>query len=173
MASAGPYASLHLAPDRNHASTLPLSFLQAGCPSCHPINSVKALKAAQKREPTKDYQWIKMFHTQNFVIKIKFFCKKKYRNRGNYIVYTNIQKQHASVTVTAKHSTKKSIWQTVSAYLNMVNYSVKFTQTQAISHYTESNSSHTGFKPWWVYEPPRYAANYYSNENKIIYTVSR
>ena len=29
----------------NHASTPPLSFLQAGCPSCRPINSVKALKA--------------------------------------------------------------------------------------------------------------------------------
>jgi len=25
----------------NHASTPPLSFLQAGSPSCHPINSVK------------------------------------------------------------------------------------------------------------------------------------
>ena len=29
----------------NHASTQPLSFLQAGCPSCRPTNSVKALKA--------------------------------------------------------------------------------------------------------------------------------
>jgi len=29
----------------NHAITLPLSFLQAGCPSCRPTNSVKALKA--------------------------------------------------------------------------------------------------------------------------------
>ena len=29
----------------NHASTPPLSFLQAGCPSCRPINSIKALKA--------------------------------------------------------------------------------------------------------------------------------
>jgi len=29
----------------NHASTPPLSFLQAGCPSCHPTNSVKALLA--------------------------------------------------------------------------------------------------------------------------------
>ena len=29
----------------NHASTPPLSFLQAGCPSCHPTNHVKALKA--------------------------------------------------------------------------------------------------------------------------------
>ena len=31
----------------NHASTPQLSFLQAGCPSCHPTNSVKALKAYQ------------------------------------------------------------------------------------------------------------------------------
>jgi len=29
----------------NHASTPSLSFLQAGCPSCHPTNSVKAPKA--------------------------------------------------------------------------------------------------------------------------------
>jgi len=40
VASAGPYASLHLAPDRYHTSTP-----HAGCPSCHPTNSVKALKA--------------------------------------------------------------------------------------------------------------------------------
>ena len=29
----------------NHASTPPLKFLQARCPSCRPTNSVKALKA--------------------------------------------------------------------------------------------------------------------------------
>jgi len=28
----------------NHANTPPLSFLQAGCPSCRPTNIVKALK---------------------------------------------------------------------------------------------------------------------------------
>jgi len=28
----------------NHASTSPLSFLQARCPSCHPRNSIKARK---------------------------------------------------------------------------------------------------------------------------------
>jgi len=32
-----------------HASTQPLSFLLAGCPSCCPTNSIKALKAI---EPT-------------------------------------------------------------------------------------------------------------------------
>jgi len=42
VASAGPYASLHLAPVQtdNNASTSPLSFLQVGCPSCRPTNSV-------------------------------------------------------------------------------------------------------------------------------------
>jgi len=30
----------------NLASTPPLSFLQAGCPSCRPTNSVKAMEAS-------------------------------------------------------------------------------------------------------------------------------
>jgi len=34
-----------LAQTHNHASIPLLSFLQAGCPSCHQTNSVKALKA--------------------------------------------------------------------------------------------------------------------------------
>jgi len=33
----------------NHASTPPL-FLQAGCPSCRPTNSIKALKALTSTE---------------------------------------------------------------------------------------------------------------------------
>jgi len=33
----------------NHDSTPPLSFLQAGYPSCHPTNSVNALKANSDR----------------------------------------------------------------------------------------------------------------------------
>jgi len=32
----------------NHASTSPLSFLQAGCSSCRPSNSVRALKAVSQ-----------------------------------------------------------------------------------------------------------------------------
>jgi len=34
----------------NHASTTPLSFLQAGCTSCRPTNSVKALKAKIRKD---------------------------------------------------------------------------------------------------------------------------
>jgi len=42
VASAGLYASLHLIPD-THANIPPLSFLQAGCPSCCPTNSIKTV----------------------------------------------------------------------------------------------------------------------------------
>jgi len=37
----------------NHASTPPLSFLQARCPSCLPTNSVKALKAKKSVKTEK------------------------------------------------------------------------------------------------------------------------
>jgi len=37
----------------NHTSTPPFSFLQAGCPSCRPTNSVKALKALSRRKRTR------------------------------------------------------------------------------------------------------------------------
>ena len=37
----------------NHARTPPLSFLQAGCPSCYPTNSVKALKDKSSRNARK------------------------------------------------------------------------------------------------------------------------
>jgi len=40
----------------NHASTPTLSFLQAGCSSCCPTNSVKALKATALKA-TNDWDW--------------------------------------------------------------------------------------------------------------------
>jgi len=42
----------------NHANTPPLSFLQAGCPSCRPTNSIKALNA--KKHETKSKQIYKV-----------------------------------------------------------------------------------------------------------------
>ena len=53
VASAGLYATLHLAPDRQpcqHPTSPPLSFLQTGCPSCRPTNSVKALNAHTNKQ---------------------------------------------------------------------------------------------------------------------------
>ena len=38
----------------NHASTPPLCFLQAGCPSCHPTNSIKALKVCYRESLVND-----------------------------------------------------------------------------------------------------------------------
>jgi len=41
-------------PTDNHASTTPLGFLQAGCPSCRPTNSVLALKSTDQATAVKD-----------------------------------------------------------------------------------------------------------------------
>jgi len=51
----------------NHTSTPPLYFLQAGCPSCRPTNSVKALKAIAI------HRW-KMGKLLVLVSDIKTFC---------------------------------------------------------------------------------------------------
>jgi len=45
VVSAGPYTYMHLTQTDNHTSSQTLSFLQAGCLSCSPTNSVKVLKA--------------------------------------------------------------------------------------------------------------------------------
>ena len=46
----------------NHASTPPLCFLQAGCPSCRPTNSVKALKAQKaKNKSQQSVKYVKSF----------------------------------------------------------------------------------------------------------------
>ena len=44
-----------------HASTPQLSFLQEGCPSCHPTNSVKALKA-------NNYKQLEKLSNSNFLL---------------------------------------------------------------------------------------------------------
>jgi len=46
----------------NHASTPPLSFSQAGCPSCHPTNSIKALKAYTDTDMHRVYTKVKSKH---------------------------------------------------------------------------------------------------------------
>jgi len=42
----------------NHASTPPLSFLQAGCPSCRPTNSIKALKVKSNKLKQQNSKFI-------------------------------------------------------------------------------------------------------------------
>jgi len=56
----------------NDARTPPLSFLQAGCPSCRPTNSVKALKATVGNSCNNMGSYV---HSSIFVIycRISFF----------------------------------------------------------------------------------------------------
>jgi len=45
----------------NHTNVPPLSFLQAGCPFCHPTNSIKALKA-QALKPVPEETFTHTYH---------------------------------------------------------------------------------------------------------------
>ena len=60
----------------NHASTPPVSFLQAGCPSCRPTNSVKALKAnecgSQNRNKFHDFFTAFDYRDNNIFIPFSF-----------------------------------------------------------------------------------------------------
>ena len=93
MASAGPYASLHLAPDRQphqHHTTL---FLQTGRPSCHPANSVKALKALDGKSL---HTTNAATHTQKHYVTLwKLVTHQSFDSRHTY----KHTRTHASTTV--------------------------------------------------------------------------
>jgi len=68
----------------NHASTPPLKFLQAGCSSCRPTNSVKALNAVLNSYP----QFVYLFKHQRQRAQATYTpAKIKY----NHACYTKIQ----------------------------------------------------------------------------------
>jgi len=54
----------------NHASTPPLSFLQARCPSCRPTNSVKALKATTFEHILNTYRNLNNEHSNLYNVSI-------------------------------------------------------------------------------------------------------
>jgi len=54
----------------NHASTTPLSFLQAGCPSCHPTKSVKALKAQNTKKTQNRHRIQKTQNSKTGIINL-------------------------------------------------------------------------------------------------------
>ena len=56
--------------------TAPLSFLQAGCPSCRPANSVKALKA----QLVHKYVSCNIIKTVSMIIQVKQL--KNYNNKA-------------------------------------------------------------------------------------------
>jgi len=69
----------------NHASTTPLSFLQAGCPSCCPTNSVKALKEKQQQKTTKKNQ-VHMHHVYRLLL-----LQRKKNYNFTAIIYDNLR----------------------------------------------------------------------------------
>ena len=70
----------------NHASTPPLCFLQAGCPSCRPTSSVKAMKA----------QW---HYTNLFIIILFIIIIIAVTSVGYELTQMNLNSQMNSVNV--------------------------------------------------------------------------
>jgi len=61
----------------NHTSTSPLSFLQAGCPSCHPTNSIKALFPSKAHNVSKCCQVVVTTSNRSFLVyKLSFMVFK-------------------------------------------------------------------------------------------------
>jgi len=72
----------------DHASTPPLSFLQAGCPSCRPTNSVKALKATSLSitglfsEMLKSRDWTGLQKVQKFGLRVRMQSNVSAQSQG-------------------------------------------------------------------------------------------
>ena len=72
----------------DHASTPPLSFLQAGCPSCRPTNSVKALKATSLSitglfsEMLKSRDWTGLQKVQKFGLRLRMQSNVSAQSQG-------------------------------------------------------------------------------------------
>ena len=75
VASAGPCASLHHAPDRQPRQHLTTCFLQAVCPSCRPTNSVKTLKANSLLFGTTRENISKLQKAQNLACVVTHSCQ--------------------------------------------------------------------------------------------------
>ena len=131
----------------NYASTPPPSFLQAGCPSCRPTNSVKALKAnllQQLQQKMHSPQcrlylnpklsfWQRNFRNYALVLSAadisSYLCETHIMNVAHYVQTTMQHLQLSNVHNHLSHTwhfTNKSV--TGSPY-SMKSYSLSHSQT--------------------------------------------
>jgi len=76
----------------NYASTPPLSFLQAGCPSCCQNDSVKALRAIHQQNKCCETWTLLCFSVFFVVIFVHRFCLITLTMCLRYTVHTNISR---------------------------------------------------------------------------------
>ena len=93
----------------NHASTPPLCFLQAGCPSCRPTNNVKALKAKEHNRKT-----VTKFQSESHYITLVVFSRAKY-SRNKFFSCQNYR--NFSLQIAIINARYKTSW-TISADLS-------------------------------------------------------
>ena len=99
----------------NHASTPQLSFLQAGCPSCRPTNSIKALKVNASNNN------LLIMMTSQVAIDTKYLCL-----------------QHSSLTLVDDSSTYDSITNIFVGHFLTVIHLENFVLHQALYSFSET-----------------------------------
>jgi len=87
VASAGHVQVCTALQTDNHASTSPLSFLQVGCPSCRPTNSIKALKAILNNKTLHDKTLLVVFIC---TLQESLFAKMPIK-KGKGMEYSSVQ----------------------------------------------------------------------------------
>jgi len=92
----------------NHASTSLLSFLQAGCPSCSPTNSVKALKATKLSETV--WSLVNMFYTW------ALYCRWLQFSKSSAIKCSGMKKLTRDHTVSPATQTFLHQWNELSCH---------------------------------------------------------
>ena len=105
----------------NHASTPPLSFLQAGCPSCRPTNSVKALKAVYVFS-------IYLFSSMSYIIAVRNMMLKitHYHLHTNVLVQTIRYDVYTTVLVSLMIPSGKSIHPNTTINLFTSAHTIKY-----------------------------------------------
>jgi len=94
---------LHLAPDRYPRQYLATQFLQAGCPSCSPTNSVKALKARWTNSGT-------MSKNHGLATTDTYKMSHKYSTRVHFSNYSGFHQTHRTAVYETDVYLETQVW---------------------------------------------------------------
>jgi len=97
----------------NHASVPPPSFLQAGCPSRHPTNSIKAHQLTHTQNATLTWNYLYRWNERHFCywVNVKYLPQHLYASVTIHIAYqTRLTKRHVHVVGSNKVSCGDMIW---------------------------------------------------------------
>ena len=95
----------------NHASTPPLSFSHAGCHSCHPTNSAKALKAQCTVNNNNSNNSTAKYHSKSKYVNNDSICTHTHPFNGPFSETTQVSRYQKGKTNLDFTEARDSEWQ--------------------------------------------------------------